>query len=192
VALLAIFSSFVSADQIEISPGDLVFGVGCREPASTPDCASLSWDECFRYRDPARCAQVGFSGMRFWDWRQLPARRIELPVLATPQESYQGRTEGVRRVGPERFREGLEEPGAFEAPPHMIGTHEVTYRLQICDKGPCTARASEFFRKQEDRWVITSWTDSALSCEGWAASDEPHCAIYIPFLKRWSPRQGRR
>ena len=167
----------------------LTFGIPCEGPASTPDCASLTWNACGRYRDPRLCDLVGFRGMKFWegDMYNPGVVNVEQKPRSTPSPTVRGRTDGVRRVGPERFRRGLEAADAFKVPAHMIGTHEVTYRLHVCEKGPCSARGSEFYRKEGDRWVIVSWTDNTLSCEGWTPDGEPDCAIFIPFLDTWEP-----
>ncbi len=183
-ALICLTAGRIAADGRDDSDA-LVFEAPCQGPASTPACASKTWEACMLFRDPSRCELVGFHGMKFWDWEQFPAKKSELPRLEIPLLSVRGPIDGVRRVEPERFREGLEEPGAFKVPGNMIGTHEVTFRLNICGDRPCTARGSNFFRKHGDRWVITSWADDTLSCEGWTEATEPDCSIYIPFLRPW-------
>jgi hypothetical protein len=137
-----------------------------------------TWDRCYEERDASLCALIGIRGVRF----ELMDDYLR-PFSGIAEQEQEDVIVGVREVGRERFKTKRRDD--FIIQDSMIGTHEVMEALNICGDDPCAASASYFFRKEGDHWVLASWTDNALICEGWFDDDEfrhlfPYCGMQIP------------
>ena len=130
----------------------------CAGPASTPACASRTWRLCPYRRAPALCAAVGVENVVFFDRYEFD----ENGDLIYP-EGAEGRLLfssslathdliAVREVGPECFQTNFVD----EVSEEEMGTHEVMLGHELY--------RSEFYRRDDDRWVLVSWTDGGGDC----------------------------
>ena len=133
----------------------------CTAPASTPACASRTWDDCLLYRNPALCAEVGHSWISFWEieendddqrivYRKLPPL-TDTDVLDRLKRT-RAQIQGVREIPRDRFTYDSDHgtfpglKGTFELPRDVQGTHEVMYGWD--HDGSIVDAHSRFFRKE--------------------------------------------
>jgi hypothetical protein len=172
-AALAIAAAILSFPAMAEKRGDpLSLDTSCSEPAATPICAHLTWTRCLYEEEPSLCRLVGVDDVTFEGLAALPPDSYYTDEYfdAHPFEEW---IVGVRKVGRDRFAEFLDDEG-LRISEDMIGTHEVTEKPDVCYGQPCAVKASTFWRKKGNRWVLASWTSNDLSCEGWEPPD-PVC-----------------
>lgn len=160
----------------------LSMSTSCSKPAATPVCAHLTWTRCLYEQEPTLCRLVGVEDVAFDDVAGLPPD----PYYTDEYFDEHPHAEwivGVRAVDRDRFAEFLDDEG-LRIGEEMIGTHEVMEKPDICYGDPCAVKASTFWRRVGERWVLASWTSSDLSCEGWEQPD-PVCERFIPFMEPW-------